>query len=556
MKQTVGTRITFLSRQRKEQDPWEESDPWSQALSSKDPKPSGKTQLVPPQIALIPQVWENEDKTTPSVIERPTRGSTGLAIMSPQSFVDTWSSTATPASPDELTVVVWPPTHDEVINIPHETVIFPARVVQGSSVTLLKGVAYHLGAKRINLKHEETNEFKTKQAVSLMVELERNLLDSTTWTQLVNEPVEHVQLTLGKQIPLLSSWGTRYWDSQDKIASPKDCHRVTTNVLISPEHLQTVLKISGTNIWISPRSGQTVFQHYRPIWVRGNLTEVRRQHDVLEHAAGIIKGKRGFAARVPTEKLEEAKQRLYPGQMVQPSLDPTGQVCLYKVSPTNFLNKTLRHYTVQVRKQVGPTSWLIAVNNKIQEDFISTNQGYLILQEWRSGKNQSSFRHAVVVGNPRVLKQATETIGSIPQRVVAENPEAQTSTARPPPQGPVQQMLQETNKETEEKLMAIIQGNKRDTEDQIRALRQQLDETKSSNNAAIDELKQQQQHHQQSLERVERATKTQAQSIEKQMSDQFAALFKELRGMKGTPEGKRSPAPSPDGEPNKAAKTS
>ena len=125
LKQTVGTRITFLSRQRKEQESWEESDPWSQALSSKDPKPSGKTQQVPPQIVLIPQVWENEDKTTPSVIERPTRGSTGLAIMSPQSFVDTWSSTAMPASPDELTVVVWPPTHDEVTNIPHETVIFP-----------------------------------------------------------------------------------------------------------------------------------------------------------------------------------------------------------------------------------------------------------------------------------------------------------------------------------------------------------------------------------------------------------------------------------------------
>ena len=201
----------------------------------------------------------------------------------------------------------------------------------------------------------------------------------------------------------------------------------------------------------------------------------------------------------------------------------------------NFLNGALRNYTVQVRKQVGPTSWLIAVNNKIQEDFISTNQGYLVLQEWRSGKNQSSFRHAVVVGNPRVLKQATETIGNIPQRVVVEHPEVPTSAVRPPPQGPVKQMLQETSKETEEKLMAIIQGKKRDTEDQIRALRQQLDETRSSNNAAIDGLKQQQQHHQQSLERVERATKTQAQSIEKQMSDQFAALFKELRGMKEHP---------------------
>ena len=197
-----------------------------------------------------------------------------------------------------------------------------------------------------------------------MVELERNLLDSTTWTQLVNKPVEHVQLTLGKQIPLLSSWGTRYWESQDKIASPKDCQRVTTNVLISPEHLQTVLKISGK--FGSPQEvDKRCFKTTGPIWVRGNLT-VRRQHDVLEHAAGIIKGKRGFAVRVPTEKLEEAKQCLYPGQMVQPSLDPTEQVCLYKVSPNPPRCNTRGRGQLPEwgssklhgsdKKQVGPTS--------------------------------------------------------------------------------------------------------------------------------------------------------------------------------------------------------
>ena len=312
LKQTVGTRITFLSRQKKEHDPWEDSDPWSQALSSKDPKPNASN-------VLIPQVWEKEDKTTPGVLERPTRGSTGLAIMSPQDFINTWTATSMPASPDELTVVVWPPLHEEVQSIPHEAVIFPARVLQqGSSVTLLKGIAYHLGAKRISLKHEDANEFKTKKAVSLMVELDKNLVDATTWKQITNKPVDHVQLTLGKQIPLLSSWGTRYWDGQDKTASPKDCQRITTNILVAPEHIQMALKISGTNIWISPRSGQEVFHDYVPIWIRGSLTEVRRQHDVLEYAAGIIKGKRGFAVRVARDKMEETKQSLFPGQPIQP----------------------------------------------------------------------------------------------------------------------------------------------------------------------------------------------------------------------------------------------
>ena len=286
---------------------------------------------------------------------------------------------------------------------------------------------------------------------------------------------------------------------------------------------------------------------------------------MLEYTAGTIKGERGFAVRVARDKVEETKQSLFPGQPIQPFFDPYDQVCLYKVSPTplgathddvtTFLKGALKNYTVQVRKQVGPTSWLIAVNNKIQEDFISTNQGYLVLQEWKPGRNQNPFRNAVVVGNPRVLKKATESIGNLPQRTTSDMAETTTPAVRPPPQGPVQQLLQVTNKETEEKLMAIIQENKRDTEGQLQALRKQMDENKTSNGMAIESIKQQQREHQQSLERVEQATKTQAHSIEQQMTEQFAALFKELRGMKGIPEGKRSPAPSPEGEPNKAAKT-
>ena len=168
---------------------------------------------------------------------------------------------------------------------------------------------------------------------------------------------------------------------------------------------------------------------------------------------------------------------------------------------TTFLKGALKNYTVQVRKQVGPTSWLIAVNNKIQEDFISTNQGCLVLQEWKSGRNQNPFRNAVVVGNPRVLKKATESIGNLPQRTTSDVAETTTLAVRPPPQGPVQQLLQVTNKETEEKLMAIIQENKRDTEGQLQALRKQMDENKNSNGIAIQSIKQQQREHQQSLER-------------------------------------------------------
>ena len=81
---------------------------------------------------------------------------------------------------------------------------------------------------------------------------------------------------------------------------------------------------------------------------------------------------------------------------MQPSLDPKDQFQMYKVSPTpvgatqedvsSFLRRALPAYTIQVRRQVGPTSWLIAVNGAIQQEFVAMKEGYLVLQAWRTGR--------------------------------------------------------------------------------------------------------------------------------------------------------------------------
>ena len=482
LKTLVGTRITFLERQRRDKDPWSETDPWSEALasSSKDPKPVPSKQSPTPQISLIPEVWQNEDTTRPVVLERPSKGSTGISIMSPQEFNSTWAEVNMPASPDELTVIVWPPAPEELPDVPHESVVFPARVhLNSSTVTLLRGVAYHLGAKRITLRQETSNQFTTKQAVSLLVELEDELVDTQTWEKVCPKPVEFVQTTLGKSVSILSTWGTRYWNRAGKISNPKDCCRITTNILVQPEVLHSVLKTSGTSWCISPRQGQDIDHAFRPLWLRGNLADCRRKHDTLLHATGIIKGNRGHAVRIPVEFLDEAKQILYPGQPLQPTLNPQERVQMYKVSPTpvgatqedvsSFLRRALPSYTIQVRRQVGPTSWLIAVNGVIEEDFVPMKEGYLVLQEWRSGRNVDSFRNAVLVGNPGVLRKASEAVafsgGLVPgdAHEVLPNP-------RPPPQGPVQQLMADCKKETEDRVSALFQEHKKQTDGKIEAL--------------------------------------------------------------------------------------
>ena len=257
--------------------------------------------------------------------------------MSPQDFNSTWASVNMPASPDELTVIVWPPTPELLDDIPHECVVFPARVhSNSSSVTLLRGCSYHLGAKRITLRQEASNEFTTKQAVSLLVELEEELVDKPTWDRVCPKPVEFIQTTLGKTANIMSTWGTRYWNREGKLSNPKECCRITTNILVQPDVLHSILKTSGTNWWISPRQGQDVYHSFRPLWIRGSLADCRRKHDTLMHASGIVKGNRGFAVRIPTEDLDEAKKVLYPGQPWQPTLDPKESVQMYKVSPTQW----------------------------------------------------------------------------------------------------------------------------------------------------------------------------------------------------------------------------
>ena len=450
LKTVVGTRITFLERQRRGTDPWTESDPWSEALasSSKDTKPMNSKPNLTPQISLIPDVWQNEDTTKPNVLERPSKGSTGISIMSPQDFNSTWASVNMPASPDELTVIVWPPSPELLEDIPHECVVFPARVhSNSSSVTLLRGRAYHLGAKRITLRQEASNEFTTKQAVSLLVELEEELVDKPTWDRVCPKPLEFIQSTLGKTANVLSTWGTRYWSREGKLSNPKECCRITTNILVQPEVLHSILKTSG-----------------RPLWIRGSLADCRRKQDTLMHAAGIVKGNRGFAVRIPTEHLDEAKKVLYPGQPWQPTLDPKESVQMYKVSPTpvgatqadvsSFLRRALPADTIQVRRQVGPTSWLIAVNGTIEQDFVAMKEGYLVLQEWRSGRNVDSFRHAVLVGNPRVLRKASEAV-SFAGGFVPGEPSEITPNLRPPPQGPVQQLVADCKKETEDRITTL-----------------------------------------------------------------------------------------------------
>ena len=163
LKQVVGTRVTYMSKPKKEIDPLTIRDPWMQALHEKESAAQSTKPLdhQAPQVCLIPEVWQNEDGSTPVVLDRPQNGSTGIVLLNPQQYTSAWQDTSLPLSADELLLVVWPPIQPPPAGPACQTVTFPARLMtEVPTVTLLHGQAFQFGAKEISLKQEsDAQEF-------------------------------------------------------------------------------------------------------------------------------------------------------------------------------------------------------------------------------------------------------------------------------------------------------------------------------------------------------------------------------------------------------------
>ena len=275
------------------------------------------------------------------------------------------------------------------------------------------------------------------------------------------------------------------------------------------------------------------------------------------------------------EHLDEVRQILLPGSTPQPHLGPPSELHLYKISPTplnatrddvaEFLTKTLTNCKSAIRRQLGPRAWLIALDHPMTSEYVTLREGFILFSPWRQGKHYDNIRESVLVGDPKVLKQATHHISNaIIGTPTPMGGKPSNLGTRPPPHGPIQTAIQENGKTVEDKLLAVIEEQRIKNAEKFASIESQMESTKRATLQNLEEARDRQTKHEQSMQqaiqRVETNTKTQSEGIEAQMTAQFAKLFAELAKMQGpkeTKDAKRSPAPSPDfAESNKSAKTS
>ena len=571
-KQVAGNRVTFFNKPRRDVDPLEERDPWALALKEKDKSSSSGSHPKdhnPAQVCLIADVWSNEDGSVPQILDRPQNGSTGIVLVTPQQFTSDWLDTALPLSADELLLIVWPPVQPPPPGVAHEPVTFPARLLTTSStITLLHGQAYQFGAKAVTLRKDANpTDFPTRSSVSLLFEAYQDELSATLWDELQNNPMGTIKKRMEQITPILGNWGTRFWNQKGKPVGPHDAYKLSTNLLVDEDKLDILLQKSGDPYWLSPRLDQPAFARFRPIWIGGNLEQVRIAHAKLAGACGLIRTKKGYGVRVHADRYDESRKQLLPHEPSAPHLGRDQELWHYKISPTPvgstaqdillFIGKCIPNTKGTVKRQLGPRAWLISFVSKIDTEYVQSQEGFVVLQPWSVGKRHDPMRGAIAVGNPRILKEAVaQAYVHAPSR--GQTPSCPLAPPARTAQGPIQEMLEAKIKASEDRMRALIDDQKALSESRHADVRSRLDQHQACQEARSAKLEEALNQHrtetQQAVHELKQTTQGSHAHLEKSMAEQFSAMLSELSKLTRG-DSKRSPAPSPEGNPTKQQKS-
>ena len=335
-----------------------------------------------------------------------------MALLSPQQF-ENWIDVQLPLSCDELAIVVWPPLPTPPENPSHTVVTYPAHIqASTTTTTLLVGQLFQMGSKEIRLKEDPNpTAFPTRDSVSLMVEIFQENTDEARWQQCTSDPLGYIKAHVETCTEVQGHWGIRFWSQTGKPCQAREATKASANILIDQVKLTSVLRTSGPSLWISPRTGQQCFGDYKPIWVAGPLSQVRTAHDKLPYSCGLIRSRKGFGIRVETSKYMEAYKILHPTGVAPTLMGPPKSAYQYKLSPAplgataqdilDFLRKSIKipSHTFAVRRQISPKAWLVASQEAIEQEYIYSTSGYVLLQPWSTGKYTDPLRDAIVVGN-------------------------------------------------------------------------------------------------------------------------------------------------------------
>ena len=185
-------------------DPWQFSDPWSEARTAAQASSDG---IGPLQVSLIPSFFATEGGDPPEVLQQILRDSSGVCLMS-QDQALAFCNMQTQISQDECAAVVIGSDSLDCGKFPSTSITFPAQHPTEGKV-LLKGTLVNFGARNISMRKTAHDfDLEPRKARTLTFEIARPYASS--WDTVCENRMRFIWRHIGgAQAKILTTWSRK-----------------------------------------------------------------------------------------------------------------------------------------------------------------------------------------------------------------------------------------------------------------------------------------------------------------------------------------------------------
>ena len=427
LKQIVGTKVRLvelrelkaktkpkatdiMNNDATEEDPWKQSDPWSEAAAKLDNKKED-----PVSISLVSNFFEMEDGTSPDILPELVNGCRGVSLMTPTK-VETLSITGSFLSSHECAAITASPIEPKVAPFKAEHITFLAEHSDAGKM-LLRGYLVNFGEKRIKTR-TPANTIHIAEQNAMVVTIEVVRQHVTDWQQVTENPLKFAWRSIeGLQRRLLTTWSRKYFYHK----KPATAHMATTwhafgKILAS--EADDLLRNSGVNgVFLSPKSTDGgPASNYKVVWTEVDclqkaLTIARTQSMIY----GIVRGKSNFGYRVKALEYTQARQTLEPTW----EKDNIHYDILikerYVMTPLPLdVDKAMlqtildrMQWKAMPLKQLGPSTWMVGAETPPTSDTASFRQELVLITK-EMPKQSSKQPDTAVVAAPQAIRKTLD----------------------------------------------------------------------------------------------------------------------------------------------------
>ena len=438
-------------------DPFDECDPWAQALADKE------NESV--DLRLDAGFFIDQSDAPLPIIDRLVVAGKGAALVSALD-AEVFARIHGVSSEDEMVAVITGTTVPNVGMLTCEALTFPAWH-KGSKV-LVRGFAVQFGKSSSKISAAPKHYSLTVQDHAVIsVEIRREYVKS--WDIVTSNPYRHVvEAITGLQEAMKASWSRRYFQGRTPAKSADDAETWHLFMRVDKAAVDNLVKQSGVaGTFITPKDATTYTASglYKVIWLpSADLDQGMTVLKSIQESCGLVRGKTSLGLRVKAEHYSSVRVRL------EPQWKPANELVNVAVEkrwmmtpiPQEMDRSAMQELLQQMGwratplKQVSGVTWTIGSGNSDPppNDTVYVGGSLALISEMEP--HHPSQRRETVVAGPIELRRALDRqlAGRKPSAFSSQSSAAPT-TVSTTSSGPTLALMQDLRKEMEEKISAI-----------------------------------------------------------------------------------------------------